>query len=353
MSEDMEKVLESLLGEVEEEKPKKKEEKKEVVVVEEKSKKEEKKEEIVIEKPKPKPKPKPKKEEKPFKKASELISKEKIEEVKAKTKEKIIKKTNKIPEEIIVGEEKVEAEIPSKWDFSEEVVPTKIVVLIYGDKGTGKTTTAMSFPGEIAVLSFDKKAAIIKEKMFNGDKRIHVFDAIKYMDYSSPKTVVASADVTFQYIQALLDYIAKKIKPNWIVIDGAEIFEAICEWTMRYRNKLEAFQGISNLNLWKERRLYIKQIHYKALEVAKRGIIYTTYCTYDEIIVQGDVVNKKKVPKWIDVLVTETDFVLMTQVDDMNDRFLVKVVSSKDDSFMKTGKLYDVTGETLWQKLRK
>jgi len=65
--------------------------------------------------------------------------------------------------------------------------PAKEVWLIFGDKGTGKTTVALSFPGEILVLSFDRKSAIIKHNMYNDDPRIHVFDVVKYMDYSTPE----------------------------------------------------------------------------------------------------------------------------------------------------------------------
>jgi len=68
------------------------------------------------------------------------------------------------------------------------------VWLIFGDKGTGKTTVALSFPGEILVLSFDRKSAIIKHNMYNDDPRIHVFDVVKYMDYSTPEKMTESAE---------------------------------------------------------------------------------------------------------------------------------------------------------------
>lgn len=330
---ELEKELDSLLGDVvsEEEKPKeeqkpakpelKEEPKEEVVEVGEE----------VVEEPPVEQKPKKrgrkqKKQEQP-----------KVEEVKIELDE-------------VVEEPKIVEE----FNFDEEETPpAKEVFLIFGDKGTGKTTLALSFPGTIAVLSFDRKSAIIKATRYNNDSRIHVYDVIKYMDYSSTTAVCKSAEYTFEYINKLLDYLSKKIKPDWVVIDGAEIFQQICEWTMRARNNLEAFQGISNLNLWKERRLYIRQIHNKALNVANKGLIYTTYVTYSEKIVQGDVVNKKEVPKWIDVLIFETDYVLYTFIDDLNNRFRVKVITSKNDEKLPTGKEYDITGTTLWEVVGK
>ena len=120
-------------------------------------------------------------------------------------------------------------------------------------------------------------------------ERIKVFDAVRYHDMSSTETWLESSDRTFRYINSLLDHIKEEVKPDWIVIDGLEIYNQIAEMTMRYRNNLLPYQGVANMNLWKERRLYIRQLHYKALEIAKRGIIYTTYSEKDKVIVDGDV----------------------------------------------------------------
>jgi len=231
--------------------------------------------------------------------------------------------------------------------FAEEPSqPAKEVWLVFGDKGTGKTTVAMSFPGEILVLSFDRKSAIIKLNMYNNDPRIHVFDIVKYMDYSSPEKMTASADKTFEYINALLDgYTNRYPRPDWVVIDGAQIFQQICEWTMRYRHNLGPFDGVANLNLWKERRMYIRQIHNKALNLAKRGIIYTTYIEKDEVIIKGEVVTRKDTPAWIDVLIYETDYVLYTYYDESKKTYHVRVVSSKNDRRIKSGTELDVTNK--------
>lgn len=286
----------------------------------------------------------------------ELLGEEKKEEVpvvkeeskKEEKKEELqtVKQETQVREEVQKEEKKLEAQNL----LEEEPVPAKEVFLIFGDKGTGKTVTAMSFPGEVLVLSFDRKSAIIKSTFYNGDKRIHVFDVVKYMDYSAPEKMVETADKTFTYINYVLDnYTSHYPQPDWVVVDGAQIFQQICEWTMRYRHNIGPFDGISNLNLWKERRMYIRQIHNKALNLAKKGVIYTTYVEKDETIVRGEVVNKKDVPAWIDVLIYETDYVMQTYVE--NDRFKVKVVSSKNPRKVPPGE-YDVTNRNFFESLR-
>jgi hypothetical protein len=252
-------------------------------------------------------------------------------------------------EELVKSQPKVEVKPEVKVPETllvEEPIPTKEVWLIFGDKGTGKTTTALSFPGEILVLSFDRKSSIVKFNMFNNDPRIHIFDIVKYMDYSTPEAMTASAEKTFEYLNYLLDnYLSKYSQPDWVVIDGAQIFQQIAEWTMRHRHDLGPFDGISNLNLWKERRMYIRQIHNKALNIAKRGIIYTTYVEKDEVVIRGEVVTRKDAPAWIDVLIYETDYVLYTYFDEAKKTYHVRVVSSKNDKKIKSGSELDVTNK--------
>lgn len=370
MSEDLLKELDEMLG-LEEEKPKKEE-----IKVEEK-----KEDTKVLELEETKIEEKPAsstetisipsikiEEEEPAKLIEEEVAKIETQKEKAKPKVEQPKSVSVTPVQVATPEPQVKTEpvvvVPTTptptteeptFEFSfeeEETAPVKEVYLIFGRKGEGKTTLAMSFPGEIVVLSFDRKSAIIKATRYNNDPRIHVFDVTKYMDSSSPAMVVKSAEKTFIYIDKLLDYVAEKIKPDWIVIDGAELFQQVCEFTMRARHGLEAFQGISNLNLWKERRLYIRQIHNKALNIAKRGIIYTTYVGVEERVVQGDVVDRKEIPKWIDVIKYETDYVLRVEYDELNKRFRVRVIGSKNDAKLPMGAIYDVTNKSLWDYVK-
>ena len=56
------------------------------------------------------------------------------------------------------------------------------VYTIYGNKGNGKTFLCYSFPGDIAVLSFDGKSYSIKKHQYDNDERIRVYNAREKLD---------------------------------------------------------------------------------------------------------------------------------------------------------------------------
>jgi len=250
-------------------------------------------------------------------------------------------------EEAKIVERKVDVKLPVE---EETDVPVKSVWLIFGDKGTGKTVTALSFPGHVLVLSFDRKSNIIKHTFYGGEGRIRVFDVVKLMDYTTPERMLESSERTYEAVIELLEAYPKVYgNPDWVVLDGAQIMQQICEWTMRKRHNIGPFDGISNLNLWKERRAYMRNIHNKALNIARKGVIYTTYVEKDRLVISGEVVHEKDVPAWVDVLIYETDYVLQTMYDPLKKAFEVKVVTSKNDRLLPSGQVYSVTGRRFWE----
>jgi len=234
-----------------------------------------------------------------------------------------------------------------EFDFTEETELGKEVHLIYGFKGHGKTAFAMSYPGKIAVLSFDRKSTAVKYLYQDRMDEIKVWNAVKYMDYTSPEAELVSAEKTFRYLVKLLDQVIRQWEPDWVVIDGSEILSHICELVMRYRNGLMPFQGIANLNLWKERKMYLRQIHYLALDVAKRGVIYTAYVDKDEVIEDGEIRAKRDVPRWLDILVYETDVVIrvLAQVEKGAGTKFYAIVESSKVPYIKTGVQADITNK--------
>jgi len=275
-------------------------------------------------------------------------------ELEQKVPKKEEPKEEKIEVKELEVEKKVEKPLPPpvelpKGEIKEDVASAKLVILIYGEKGCGKTMQAFSFPGEIACLSFDQKSMRIKQNKYNKDDRIHVFDMVKFMDYTDQSSVTQSSSKTYEYINAVLEHLEKTVKPDWIVIDGSDIFHTICEWTMRFRHGIEAFAGIQNLNLWKERRLLMRQIHNRCLQIANRGVIYTTYSVKDDLVVDGELVLKKDVPQWIDVIMYATDVVIHAFTDPVSRTYRAKIITSKDDALFPSGRSYDVTDKKLWE----
>ena len=115
---------------------------------------------------------------------------------------------------------------------------------------------------------------------------------------------------------------------------------------MRKRNNVSPFGGIVNRNIWKERKILLASIHRKSLNSCNKGLIYTLYVNKDEIISEGEVVKKEDVPEWVGVVMTESDFVLRTELSydkEHGRKCLVRVWSSKNDKRIKTGDVIDVT----------
>jgi len=242
------------------------------------------------------------------------------------------------------GEKSNKIEEKENFNFEESPIYPQEIYTIYGMKGEGKTSLAFTFPGAKAVLSFDRKSILTKQNLFPNSKDIRVYDAIKYLD-EDPEKFVESSMKTYKYCLFLLENIAKE-KVDWVIVDGLEIFTRIAEMVMRYKHSLSAFQGIPNLNIWKERRLVIRNLHKKCLDASKKGVIYTTYCAKDEIVDEGTLVTKKDVPNWQDIIMEQTDAVIRVfgKQEKEGKRFFAEIVTSKNDKKLKTGKIVDVTG---------
>jgi hypothetical protein len=238
------------------------------------------------------------------------------------------------------------------------------VYTIYGLKGNGKTFLCYSFPGDIAVLSFDGKSYSIKKHQYDNDSRIRVYNAREKLDETTADAWLQTSELTFRHINEILEQLGngKLPKPDWIVIDGHDQYTQIAEMTMRYRNNLQPYQGISNFGIWKERRQYLRQLHYKALQSAKRGIIYTAYVDSKPSKVQfGQTITQKDKPAWFDVVESESDVVLKVEsevgengtkyncyVDSAKTRIPINNQSKFDISKFEYDKTGTPTERTVW-----
>lgn len=232
------------------------------------------------------------------------------------------------------------------FDFSEEPVGTKKTFMVYAEKGEGKTYFALSFKGTKACISFDQKSADIKSEIYNNDKDIHIYDGVRYLNKMTPDMFIKSADRSFEYLNFLLDGTIRALKPDWIILDGLEILvRDICEMRMRYHEGLQAFEPF-DFKLWAERNLYVDQIHLLCMNIAQKGVIYTAYVNDKAIkIVNREIIETKREPKWAGDVKYRTDVVIRLDTEEGDDiRKYVAYVESSKINAIKTGLKVDITG---------
>ncbi len=235
-----------------------------------------------------------------------------------------------------------------KFSFEEAEASDKVIITIYGEKGAGKTCTALGLNGIKAVLCFDYKASQNKKHFFNGDPNIKVYDANKYFT-KDPEQILDSAEMTYEYINFLLDEIKEKIDPDWIILDGLEIFSHISEMHMRKMSNIRPYAGIANMGVWKLRKALMDAIHTRCITIAKKGVVYTTYTDKDEIIEDGATISKKKTPKFVDSILHTTDIVIYVEciTSKGEKEITAKVENSKIPTFLKTGQVINLTDRKL------
>jgi len=249
---------------------------------------------------------------------------------------------------------------PDDFDYSDTVDSEKTVHTVYGHKGEGKTVFYMSYPGTQLILCFDRKAAPIKKYMYKSDPRLSVKDARRYYSKESAAMMLATATITWNYVNGLLDKAEEEIeargesaRPDWVVIDGSDIFLKIAEMVMRANHNLQPFQGISNRNIWKERRMYLDQLHNRCLDLCKKGVIYTMYVEYEELIEEGTTITKEDLPAWIDAVMAETDvtvrvFSKFNKAGNIS--YYARVMNSKRE-YLKSGVYAKIDGTEGYNKL--
>lgn len=213
---------------------------------------------------------------------------------------------------------------------------SKKVITVYGHKNDAKTTTAIGLAkkgDKIAILSFDMKSdrPLDLEFVKKGGVDVKVYNAILYLDKSTPELYQATAEKTYVFVLKLLDGIREKFKPDWVIIDGSEFLNKILEQVMRKRNGVMPYQGIANQNIWKERTQYIDDVHNQALNSANKGIMYTTYVSKDSVIKDGNIIQQKDMPKWLGDVMSQTDVIVrvVTEITGGKTEYRAIIESSK------------------------
>ncbi len=246
-----------------------------------------------------------------------------------------------------------EAMFRADYAYEEVTTSGKEGILFYGHKGSGKTSAAYLLPGKKVVLSYDGKSLRAKEMLRPDDKDIVVLDARKYMSHLKSK-MTEGGKRTIEYSVWLLEEVNKRGGCDWVVIDGLDILLEAAEMAMRYDHKVGPLDPFANLGWWKDRKLNLRLVYDTAFRVARKGVVNTTYVDKDDIVNNATLVRRTDVPRWMDIVMYDTDAVVRTQIDvvDGKQRFRLYVVSSKIKRFA-TGDVLDVTyARTLDEAVR-
>jgi len=237
------------------------------------------------------------------------------------------------------------------YDIELDEDTQKLVFLIAGEKGAGKTTLAFSFDGVKLCIPFDTKSFVVKRTLYNNDSNIIIASCLKYFANAVVFEQITEASARFyDCIVKLLEHILQNNsefqgrKIDWIILDNFENFSRIAEYTARFHNKLQAFDTPQKdifFKIWGERNWYIRNIFNLTYHIARKGVIYTVYLTEREEIVNGEVRQKRKEPAWVDAVKYETDIAL--KVERKERRYLVEVLTSKYDNIIPNDAIIDVT----------
>jgi hypothetical protein len=100
---------------------------------------------------------------------------------------------------------------------------------------------------------------------------------------------------------------------DWVVHDGLEWLIEMAEMSMRYDHNMETFSGV-DFQFWKDRKATLRMIHGLSLTRARKGVLYLTFAEEDKFIEDGKLIRQSKAPKWVDIIMSETDNVVRTEI---------------------------------------
>lgn len=250
---------------------------------------------------------------------------------------------------------------------------TKQVVMVIGRVGAGKTTFIYdNFPGHIVTFCFDRKSARIHKQYIRehpGEKdRIRVYDIYAWLDEvrkHRPISVAERTEVGVLVVNYVFQILQELAASEWKVdvghVDGIDRFIKESEMNMRYMNTLPPASGVSNRSAWNLRNIYLQQFHDSLMAISKLAVVYAAYVKEEED--DEDDKNEKKrnnteperkpagervkKSKWVEAIESLIETFVYIENRYFRERqkmlYSLEVISSKDERFLRTGAIYDIT----------
>ena len=257
-----------------------------------------------------------------------LETKTQTEDTKETKEIKQVKISDKLIEQVMQGGKtaKEEAERPF-WEFSDIDYPYEhfhpAFLMSFGDKGSGKSTSALSVSGNVLAITFEKRGNLTRPwaRFFNYNPRIQIFSFSEYIDRTRKGSYRDTSNEAYiQLVNLMNRASALERKFDWVVIDGLQAGTKLAEQRMRALNNVGATEKFANLSLWNERSMYFESIVIqKAQEIATKGV----YLTSQNVVQQAMFLTAEqkgagktedeipiKEPKWKDKIKDDVDAVI-------------------------------------------
>ena len=190
--------------------------------------------------------------------------------------------------EVMKGGETIDDEINRPfWKFPqlppypyEHFIPA--FLLFFGDKGASKTTCAMSVPGNVLAITFEKRGNVTRpwSKIFGNDPRIQPFGISEYIKRTNLPQYRDSSNIAYLKVVELLERAKKhNEKFDWVIMDGLQAGQKITTLRMKSLNSVGAFENLPKklLTRWGERTIYLENIVIDmASAIANKGVVLTS-----------------------------------------------------------------------------
>lgn len=189
--------------------------------------------------------------------------------------------------------------------------------MIYGNKGTSKTTLGLSVPGDVLVMCYEdsENVNLPIKRFFGNDERFQVKSFDQFISEENGEIWKESSNLAFDLSIKFLKILAsKEIQFDWVITDGYQRLTKIAEMKMRYKNNIGAFAGVSPRTIWNERMLYLNEYFRLVKKIAKYGVIFTSQNKITETKGDDGTMQEKE-PSWQGKLKDDASTVIYTSLE--------------------------------------